>query len=90
MTVVIITFPQVGILEMASILDYQESLRLSKHDPSFSALIFALIRKADSDNLAKIAKEWPELLDEFKCRLRSHRGALDMDEFAFLQVQENG
>lgn len=75
---------------MASILDYQESLRLSKHDPSFSALIFSLIRKADSNNLEKIAREWPELLDEFKKRYKSFGGALDEDELQYLQVQENG
>jgi hypothetical protein len=73
---------------MASIVDYQESLRLSKYDPSFSALLFALIRKADTDNLEKITKEWPELLDEFKLRYKSFGGALDEDELQYLQAQE--
>lgn len=72
---------------MASILDYQESLRLSKHDPSFSALIFSLIRKADSNNLSKISLAWPDLLAEFKLRYKSHGGALDEEELQYVQSE---
>lgn len=73
---------------MASIVDYQESLRLSRYDPSFAALMFALIRKADTWNRQKIFEQWPEFIDEFNKRYNSPGGALDAEELQYIQAQE--
>jgi len=61
---------------MASHWDYERSFEISKEDPPFYALLFALIRKADSRNLEKISREWPDVVAEFKMRYNLPGGLL--------------
>jgi len=65
---------------MATIVDYLESKQLSANDPSFASLVFALIRKADPDNLVKILQTWPELYDEMIQRYNAPGGAITASE----------
>lgn len=59
-----------------SLFDYRQSLRLSADDPTFAALVMALIRKADSFNRAKIDEAWPEIAAEMQTRYDAPRGVL--------------
>lgn len=65
---------------MASIFDYEASKIISKNDPPFAALVFALIRKADSNNIEKIRMCWPGLYDEFLNRYNAPGGYLPGEE----------
>jgi hypothetical protein len=51
-------------------------MTLSAEDPPFYALLFALIRKADTSNMEKIAREWPDVVAEFKMRYNLPGGLL--------------
>lgn len=61
---------------MPSHWDYTHSMTLSAEDPPFYALLFALIRKADTSNMEKIAREWPDVVAEFKMRYNLPGGLL--------------
>lgn len=56
---------------------YQESQRLAKGDPPFSAYIFAAIRKADTNNLARLEAVFPELVAEMRERYNAPGGRID-------------
>lgn len=60
--------------------DYREALEISTKDPSFRSLVMALIRKADTDNTAKIVREWPAIYEEFCSRYHAPGGMFD-DEY---------
>lgn len=60
---------------------YLYSQTLSKHDPPFYALLFSMIRKADTDNLEAIKAAWPEQYAEFIARYKSPGGILDEDKW---------
>jgi len=62
-----------------SLYDYCLSLEISKHDPSFYALIISAMRKADTTNMYKLRTMWPELYDEFKRRYHAPGGILPED-----------
>lgn len=59
-----------------AIWDYRKSLELDKSDPSFLALLFALMRKADSINTQKLQALWPEEWAEMQQRYNSPGGLL--------------
>jgi hypothetical protein len=56
--------------------DYLESQKISSCDPTFAALIFAAMRKADSFNLIRLQTMFPELYQEFWDRYNSPGGQL--------------
>ena len=47
-------------LARSHLYSYQESLKISAKGPDWYALLFALVRDADSDNMEKLEQEWPE------------------------------
>lgn len=55
---------------------YQRSLEVSALDAPFSSLIMAAIRKADTDNGARLMLMWPELWEEVEHRYWSGGGLL--------------
>ena len=59
---------------MASWYDYRYSQKLSAEDPPFYGLLFALIRKADTINCARIQRMWPEEWAEFWRRYEASGG----------------
>ena len=58
---------------------YHYSETLGKYDPPFSALIFAAMRKADSENTRRLKAMWPELYEEFERRYNAKGGILPED-----------
>lgn len=58
---------------------YQVSQELAKTDPPFSALIFAAIRKADSQNMALLTMAFPELVEEMQARYWAPGGRLESE-----------
>jgi len=65
---------------MASHYDYTVSQELAAKDVPFYGLLFALIRRADTDNLEKINAEWPEVVAEFKRRYYAPGGLIDDEQ----------
>ncbi|MBA7569365.1 hypothetical protein ES708_11104 [subsurface metagenome] len=63
-----------------SLYDYRLSLELSKDDPTFSALIMAAMRKADTDDMSRLVLEWPEIYQEFQARFNTPGGFLTDEE----------
>jgi hypothetical protein len=63
-----------------SLHEYLCSRAISKEDPPFYALLFALMRKADSDNAAKIKAAWPARWLEMQERYNAPGGILPSDE----------
>lgn len=57
-----------------SLADYEESKRLSSGDPSIYALLMAAMRKADTENLDKLKRCWPDTLAELQERYNSPGG----------------
>jgi len=70
---------------MGHYLAYLESQAVSRNDPSFHALLFAMIRTSDEVNLAYIERAWPWAVDEFKQRRAAPGGALTEKEAKFLK-----
>lgn len=58
---------------------YQVSRELARFDAPFSALIFAAIRKADNNNMARLRVAFPELVAEMCARYEAPGGRLDSD-----------
>lgn len=63
-----------------SLHSYEVSKHLSAQDPPFSALIFAALRKADTQNAMRIHTMWPELAAEFTARYNAPGGVLPEEE----------
>lgn len=57
-----------------SFFDYQASLKLETEDVPFYALIMAAMRRADSDNLDKLKKMYPETWAELTHRRHTPEG----------------
>lgn len=57
--------------------EYLESEKLNR--VTFYALIMAAMRKADSVNIYKLARAWPEVYKEFKERYNAPGGKLEGD-----------
>ena len=56
--------------------DYEVSKHIAGHDYPFYALMMALIRQADSDNIERIREMWPEVVAEFEQRFNAPGGIL--------------
>lgn len=63
-----------------SLYDYMQSKKISRNDPGFTALLFSLIRKADTLNLALIESVFPAHVEEMKARYNAPGGCLNEDE----------
>lgn len=59
--------------------DYVVSKVIDQRDYPFYALIMAALRKADSDNTAKIWAAWPEVAQELDARYNAPGGFLPTD-----------
>ena len=62
-----------------SLYDYRASLEISATDPPFYALIMAAIRKADTDNAARLRMLFPDVYAEFAARYNAPGGILPGD-----------
>jgi len=62
-----------------SLHSYHVSKKVLKSDPPFYALIMAAMRKADTDNLARLKAEWPEVYAELEARYNAPMGLLPED-----------
>lgn len=63
-----------------SLHEYLCSQAIGAEDPPFYALLFAMIRQADSDNTEKIRRCWPEKFAEMRARYNAPGGVLPGDE----------
>lgn len=59
-----------------SLFDYRQSLTLSAEDPTFAALVMALMRKADTFNRRLIDECWPDISAEMQARYNAPAGLL--------------
>lgn len=63
-----------------SLYDYQVSRQISATDPPFYALLMAALRKADTQNMARLRTAFPQLYDEFAARYDAPGGVLPTDQ----------
>jgi hypothetical protein len=61
--------------------EYLYSKTLDRYDSPFYALLFQLMRRADTDNIEKIRQAWPEKYEEFSRRYHAKGGVLPEDEW---------
>ncbi|MGJ6122705.1 hypothetical protein QN239_09025 [Mycolicibacterium sp. Y3] len=59
-----------------SLYDYRASRQIAAADPPFYALIMAAIRKADTQNAARMSMAFPEVHAEFEARYNAPAGML--------------
>lgn len=71
-----------------SLYDYECSLAISARDEPFYSLIMAAFRKADTDNLERLKRAFPDTWQEFYARYHAPGGMLP-DEMERLR-QANG
>ena len=62
-----------------SLHSYHVSKKLLKNDPPFYAIILAAMRKADTDNLARLKNAWPGVYAELDARYNAPMGLLPED-----------
>lgn len=60
-----------------SLYDYRRSQDLERADVGFHALVMAAMRRADTDNLAKLQRAWPEVWTELQARYHAPGGVLE-------------
>ncbi len=65
-----------------SVIDYKQSLKIAANDYSFKGIIMAAMRKADSYNLERLKREWPEIWNEL-FRLYNTPGILEHNFHGF-------
>lgn len=63
-----------------SLHEYHYSLKLSRNDPPFYALIMAAMRKADIDNLTMLRAAFPGIFRELQRRYNAPLGVLPEEE----------
>lgn len=56
--------------------DYEVSKHISGHDYPFYALLMALMRQADTDNLELLKRGWPRIYSELEARYNAPGGIL--------------
>ena len=61
---------------MPSLYDYHISQQIASRDEPFYALLFALIRKADTYNAERLKEAFPEVYNEFWTRYNARGGYL--------------
>lgn len=59
-----------------SLYEYQESKELKHKDVSFNALIMAAMRRADTSNIEKLKRCWPDVWTELEARYYAPGGLL--------------
>jgi hypothetical protein len=59
-----------------SLYEYTVSRKLVEKDYPFYSLIMAAMRRADTDNLAKLRAAWPAVWAEFQPRYHAPEGVL--------------
>lgn len=59
--------------------DYRASQRIAAQDQPFNALLMAAMRRADTDNLRKLAHGWPDVYREL-CERYNNPGGLLLNE----------
>ncbi|WP_137146924.1 hypothetical protein [Mycolicibacterium sp. CR10] len=64
-----------------SLYDYRASRQIGAADPPFYALIMAAIRKADTQNAARLRMAFPETFAEVEARYHAPGGVLTTDEY---------
>lgn len=69
-----------------SLYDYHYSRKLILDDPPFDSLIFAAIRKADSTNMERLKRSFPELAEEMQARYNARLGVIPSDGDIDLEV----
>jgi hypothetical protein len=70
----------VSVMNFGGLHAYHMSRKLERLDMPFAALIFAAIRKADSDNLASLEMAFPELVREMRERYNAPAGVIAEDQ----------
>lgn len=60
--------------------EYKCSLAISAGEPPFYAMVMALMRKADTDNAAKLRLMWPDVWEELSARHEAPGGILPTDD----------
>ena len=68
-----------------SLYSYIQSKEISGSDPDFQALLFSLMRKADTENLEIIKRNWPDDYNEFVLRYFAPGGCLDAEEQIYME-----
>ncbi|BBY84689.1 hypothetical protein [Mycolicibacterium tokaiense] len=63
-----------------SLYDYRASQQIGSTDQPFYALIMAAIRKADTQNAARLRMAFPEVHAEFTARYDAPGGMLPVDQ----------
>lgn len=56
--------------------DYEKSKEISAEDPPFASLIMAAMRKADTENTAKLKGAFPQIFNELQKRYWAPGGLL--------------
>jgi hypothetical protein len=57
--------------------DYQASKKIAMQDYPFHGIVMAAMRQADSKNLAKLKRAWPEVWADLDARYNAPGGLLD-------------
>ena len=65
---------------------YHQSRRLEREDPTFAALIFLAVKKADVENLKRLQTAFPELVEEMRRRYNAKLGVLPEDRIQDLDA----
>jgi len=60
-----------------SLYDYRVSQEIAARDEPFYALLMAVMRKADTDNTAKLKAAWPDVWEELFQRYHAPGGFLE-------------
>ena len=63
-----------------SLYDYRQSQKIAAEDHPFYALIMAAMRKADTDNIAKLQRAFPEVWSELFQRYHAPGGLLPHEQ----------
>jgi len=62
-----------------SLHEYLTSRAIAQEEPPFYALVMHLMRVADTGNLAKLQRAWPEVWHEMELRYNAPGGVLPAD-----------
>ena len=69
-----------------SLHEYVMSQKIAAEDYPFYALIMAALRQADDINMMKLTEAFPEVTIELRKRYNAPGGALNDDDFKFLNT----
>lgn len=63
-----------------SLFDYETGREIAMKDPPFYAIIQAAMRKADTNNTAKLQAMWPDVWKELQKRYNAPGGIIPSDK----------